>query len=726
METQNQIKRVLTRPDSIEYIHGILDSTDDLNRTQLADHLCEKFKFFNSLGQVQRSGCLKAIRELEGKGHFNLPKPTRIIGKKSPRRLNESVPEPQGVPDKVGKIKELRLVLVEKEQHIRIWNELMIQDHPQATGIFCGHQVKYLVESEHGWLGGLGFSSAALNLEDRDKWIGWDKESRNLHLHKVINMSRFLIRSSVKCRNLASRVLGMAIRQFSKDFEKRYSYRPLLIESFVDTLHYIGTSYKAANFKKIGSTKGRGRNDTLSKKTKSIKDIYVYPLIDDFRIQFGIQKDTGLEAIEISSGIDGKNWAQNEFMDAPLGDKRLTARLIQSAMDKGENPSRAYSGIAGGDWPKVKGYYRMIDQPDDSAVTMENILLPHRKRTVQRMKGQNTVLCIQDGSDLNYSNLDQCKGLGVIGTNQTSAKTKGLHLHSTIAVTTDGLPLGIIRAECSAPEIKEKKDPNKSVPVPIEQKKTFCWIESLRDCAVLKDQMSDTTLVNVMDREGDFFELFDDHRRNSSSIDLLVRAQYDRKTTENINLFELVRQSQVKAQIKIMVPRQSARAKKSKQKARPKRPMRTAEVSIHYRQVELNPPSTFKGRKNISLRIICVREMSPPKDTEPLEWFLLTSIELKSAYDAIECVRWYCLRWRIEDWHRVLKSGCKVEKVQHKTAERLKRSLAINMVIGWRIMLMTLLGREVPELPPEVMFTDLEISVLTAYAKKKNSNYQNV
>ena len=88
--------------------------------------------------------------------------------------------------------------------------------------------------------------------------------------------------------------------------------------------------------------------------------------------------------------------------------------------------------------------------------------------------------------------------------------------------------------------------------------------------------------------------------------------------------------------------------------------------------------------------------------------------------DALACVNWYQLRWRIEDWHRVLKSGCGVERLLHKTAQRLQRAIAINAVIAWRIMLMALLGRETPSLPPEMMFSDLEVKVLTGYAKKKH------
>ena len=113
------------------------------------------------------------------------------------------------------------------------------------------------------------------------------------------------------------------------------------------------------------------------------------------------------------------------------------------------------------------------------------------------------------------------------------------------------------------------------------------------------------------------------------------------------------------------------------------------------------------------------REENPPPQAEAIEWFLLTTIEITSPEKAIECLRWYCLRWRIEDWHRVLKSGCRIEKIAHDTAERLRRAIAINLVIAWRIMLMTLLGRETPELPAEVLFSDLEVRVLRAYAKKK-------
>jgi len=720
MKIQNQIKQTLSQPEAIEQINNLLDANSNINRTKLADLICDQFNFFNPCGEKQRSGCLKALRKLEQDGFFVLPVPCKTgSAKKNPRRLEKPVPEPQGVPDEVGKICNLKLVSVNTEKYMRIWNELMIQDHPRGAGPLVGRQLRYLIQSEHGWLGGISFSSAALHLEDRDKWIGWDWNMRQKNLHHVINMSRFLIRSCIGCKNLASCILGLAIKKLPVDFEIRYGHRPLLVESFVDISRYKGTCYRAANWQWIGRTKGRGRQDLLKKCKETVKDIYVYPLDKDFRIKIGLPVNSGLGALNLCSSIDSKHWAENEFGGASLGDKRLSDRLVEIAIDKAMNPACTYSGVAGGNWPKVKAYYRLIDKPNDSAVTMSNILLPHREQTIRRMKAENIVLCIQDGSDLNYNKLDKCEGLGVIGSNQTGAISRGLHMHSTIAVTTEGLPLGILRSECTAPKLKSKDDNRPASAIPIEEKKTFCWIEGVRDCMDLKARMPRTSLINVMDREGDFFEMFDDQRENSSNVNLLVRAKHNRNTTGEYKLFEAVRQSPAQAQIEIKIPRQSARAKKSKQKARAKRPMRIAKVSVRYLQVKLNPPPYHNDKDPIALWVVHVREDSPPVNAERLEWFLLTTINIKSIDDALNCVKWYCLRWRIEDWHRVLKSGCKVERLAHKTAERQRRALAINMVIAWRIMIMTLLGRETPELPPEVLFSDLEIKVLKAYVKKK-------
>lgn len=720
MKIQNQIKRQLSQPEAINFINELLAASGNLKISQLADKLCEHFSFFDPLGKKQRTGCQVALRQLEQAGLIALGQSSHKR-KRSPRRLAEPLPEPQAVPLEAGELLGLELLLVETEQQMRLWNEMMITDHPRGATIFVGRQVRYLVQSDHGWLGGFSFSSAALHLADRDKWIGWDIVERKAHLHQVVNMSRFLIRSSVSCRNLASRLLGMAIQRLPLDFEVRYGYRPLLLESFVDTEHFTGTCYQAANWLRIGKTKGRGRQDRRNENPETVKDIYVYPLAGDFRQKIGLAEGSGLGALDITSCVDGADWAAAEFGGAPLGDVRLSRRLVEIGTKKAEKPGVSYAGVVEGDWPKTKAFYRLIDAPDDSAVNMSNILLPHREQTIRRMKGQSLVLCIQDGSNLNYNNLSQCDGLGIIGNNQTGAKSKGLHLHSMLAITPDGLPLGVVRATCTAIEEKDPQDDRRPIDIPIEEKKTFCWIEGLRDCMQMKSLMPHTKLLNVLDREADFFELFDEQRCNCTKVDLLVRAKFNRCTTGEDKLFETVRQSPVQTRINIKVPRQSARPKKSKQKTCPLRPARTADVSVRYVQIEFNAPYYMEDKKPIQVWIVHALENNPPAGVEALEWFLLTTVDIKSVDDALNCIKWYCLRWRIEDWHRVLKSGCRVEDMAHKTAERLKRGIAINLVIAWRIMLMTLLGREAPALPAEILFSELEIKVLKAYAKKKTS-----
>ena len=719
MDIQNQIKRALSVPGTIAYVSQLLEDDEFCSRTELADFLCEEFGFQDPRGENQIGGGLKALRQLEAKGWFQLPPPEIRKANPTPRRLPDAVPEPKAVPEEVGKVSGLELILVGQEDQMRIWNELMIREHPQGAGPLVGRQIRYLVNSEHGWLGAFGFAAPALQLGARDRWIGWSTEQRRAHLHGVVCLSRFLIRPSVACHNLASRLLSISLERLAEDFAQRYHYRPWLVESFIDTSRFPGTCYRAANWILVGQTQGRGRQDRFTRRQETIKDIYVYPLEKDFRTGLGLPAGSGLGPLQPADGVEGKNWAKQEFGGAPLGDLRLSERLVNIAQSKAERPGRAFTGVAEGDWPAVKAYYRFIDHPDHEAITLPHILEPHRQRTLQRMKGQRTVLCIQDGSDLDYSSLAQCEGLGVIGTNQTAAQSRGLHLHCTLAVAPNGLPLGVLRAQCVAPQLKSPDDKRLSYTIPIEEKDTFCWIEGLRDTVEVAAQMPQTRLINVCDREADFFELFAEQRRNPG-VDLLVRANHNRVIMdEPFKLFEAVRQAPLQTQVQVHVPHQSARPKLSKKKAKPKRPSRQAELEVRYQRIQIRPSKYYSGKDPLDIWIIHAKESSPPEATPAIEWFLLTTVDLRSAEDAVACLRWYCLRWRIEDFHRVLKSGCAVEQIAHETAERIRRAIAINLVIAWRIMLMTLLGRETAPLPPEVLFSDVELQVLRAYAKKK-------
>lgn len=715
---QSQILRQLSQPEGIERVRRLTAEKPVLHRTELADRVCDAFGFVDRRGLRQSSGCLKALRVLERRGQLELPVSRTQPGPAQPRRLACSVPLAVGVPEQVDQLRELKLVAVDNDDLMRVWNSLLLDEHPRGAGPLVGRQLRYLVRSEQGWLGALGFAAAALHLQARDRWIGWDLETRLAHLDRVVGLSRLLIRPSVQCRNLASRVLALAMARLPEDYEGRYGYLPWVVETFVDTTRFTGTCYRAANWIRVGCSQGRGRQDREGARAETIKDVYVHVLAADFRERLGLAVDAGLGPLRLDADLDSETWAQREFGGARLGDKRLSQRLVQSATVQAANPMRSFPGAAGGDQALVKGHYRFLDQPDDSAVTMENILLPHREQTMRRMKAEKTVLCIHDGTDLDYSGAAECDGLGVIGTNQTGAKSRGLHLHSTLAVTEEGIPLGVLSARCDAPVSRPEDDERSSSQVPIEEKKSYCWVVAVRDCEGVAAEMPHTRLVQVMDREADFFELFDEWRQGARRTHLLIRAMHNRRT-EDGKLFDTVRTTPARLQFQLHVGRQSARPKKSKQKARPKRAERVAEMTLRYQPVELPPPRHLRDQGAITLWIVHALEEQPPPGVKPIEWFLLTTEALTSTEQAERLLAHYCLRWRIEDWHRVLKSGCGIEELRNETAVRLQRAIAIYLVIAWRVMLMTLLGREVPDLPPEVLFTDLELEVLTAFANSR-------
>ena len=720
MAPQRVILQRLSQADAVEAVRRSIDSDPEMHRTELADRLCDAFALVDPLGRRRRSGCLKALRTLETKGCFRLPAPRTRTALGRPRRLGSGVPPAAGVPPVAGEIGSLALVVVQTEEQLRIWNELLETEHPRGAGPLVGRQLRYLIGSEHGWLGGAGFASAALHLKDRDRWIGWDQRQRMESLDRVLGLSRYLIRPSVDCHNLASHVLGLLLRRLPQDFERRYGYAPWLVETFVDESRHAGACYRAANWTRIGCTEGGRRRQGGRRRGETRKAIYVYPLVDDFRLRMGVPLRRGLGPLPFDAGLEGEGWAEYEFGGAPLGDHRLSRRLVASGSIQAAHPGRAFCGIEQASDAMIKGHYRFIEQPEtgDSAVTPENILLPHREQTLRRMKAQGTVLCIQDGTDLNYNGLAECEGLGVIGRNQTKAQTRGLHLHSTLAVTDEGLPLGVLRAAFTAPEPKDTDDQRRPAAIPSEEKKTYAWIEGLRDCTAVAADMPDTNIVCVLDREGDFFELFDAWREDPRA-DLLVRADHNRCTAEDLKLFDAVQASEPRVRFSLQVKRQSARPKKSKQSARPGRPARTAEVTLRYRRIEIQPPHEHREKEPIALWIVHALEERPPEGATPVQWFLLTTKAIESDEQAKTCLEWYCLRWRIEDWHRVLKTGCRIERLQHETAERLQRAVAINLVIAWRIMLLTLLGRETPELPPDVFFDDFQLEFLGAYAKDR-------
>ena len=602
---------------------------------------------------------------------------------------------------------------------LKIWNELMIREHPLHQCRLVGRQLRYLVASDHGCLGAIGFGSAALYLEDRDEWIGWDAAQRMEHLPRVLNMNRFLIRPQVRCDNLASQVLSLCLRRVAQDFERRYGVHPWLVESFVDRSHYDGACYKAANWIGVGQTKGRGRNGQR-KEGKSIKDIYLYELVDDLQGRIGV-KPPVLEALEAASGLAAPGWANQEFGACDLGDPRRTRRLVKIVSDQAAQPSGSYAQAAGGNRHELKGYYRFLNHEREE-LDPEGLLQTHRTQTIRRMMKEKTVLILQDTTELNFSTRPGCKDLGQLGSNQTGAKSRGLDLHSCLAVGgLSGLPLGVLRLQGYAPEPAQGKDPHR----PIEEKESYRWLQAYEDAAHIAALIPDTRVISVTDREGDMFELFDHRRRlPDKQAELLVRAKWDRSLAgTEAKLFAELAAAPLAKRVSLPVPRQREHLAKPSSPGRPALAARNAQVEVRFKEVTINPPQTppLKNKLPLKLWAIYLVEKNPPVGATAVRWLLLTSIPVVSVKQALKCVQWYCRRWRIEEWHRVMKSGCKILEHQNHTAGVLQRAIAIDAVIAWRIMLLALLGREVPELPSEILFDPCECEVLELLAQKKSS-----
>ena len=240
----------------------------------------------------------------------------------------------------------------------------------------------------------------------------------------------------------------------------------------------------------------------------------------------------------------------------------------------------------------------------------------------------------------------------------------------------------MLRADFSVP-------PDTPGPKAREQKKSFRWIEGLHDCAEVASHLPHTRPVCVMDREADFLDLFIEQREHTPSVDLLVRAKTNRVLAEEADtegdrvvghLFDKLRGAPSRG--RCTVDRQSARAKASKQRRKPKRLARQAELTLRYERVTLPRPED----KPVTLWVVHAREQRPPPIADPLEWFLLTTLPVTDIHEATRLLKWYALRWRIEDYFRILKSGCKIEELQHRTAARLQRAIAIKMVSGQKTL----------------------------------------
>lgn len=669
-----------------------------LTRSALSREVCEWMGWLTLGGRPKEVSCRLRLQKLQRLGVIELPAAREGSFKRRTHSAEEAPnPEFVGSLDELGPVTLVRVDSTQRELS-RAWWQLMDAHHPLGGGPLCGAQLRYLVKSDVGVLGGLSFSAAARHLEPRDAWIGWDKGTRERGLQKVIGNSRFLIAPGVRVPHLASHVLAQALKRLSADWQSRYDITPMLVETFVDPTHYRGTCYQAANWQHLGQTQGRGRQDRSHAAKGTSKDIWVYPLHPNWReILLGASAPRPTKP-DPTQG----DWAQQEFGGCKLPDARLQKRLLIMARDFYAHPSSSLPQACDGYRDKTKAAYRFIDHEH---ITMDILLQPHYRATQARITGERVVLAVQDTTSLNYSAHAATEGLGPIST--TPDGPQGLQLHSTLCFDEGGTPLGFIDVQCWARDPGDFGKKARRHEVPIEEKESYKWLKSLEATAKVQAQAKKTLMVNVGDREADIYELFEraatEHPQGPK---LLVRARHDRKLHEQQALWATMEGRAVDAIQELEVARQGAR------------PERIAQLEIRYASVTLQAPARLKGPP-LPIWAVFARERDAPKGVEPLEWMLLTTVEVASAQDACERLRWYACRWGIEVLHRTLKSGCRIEDRQFGTADRIEACLAIDLVVAWRIFCLTKLARDKPDAPCTIYFEDAEWEAVKVLKTKK-------
>ena len=687
---------------AVAEIRRMIEAEPGLSRTALSRRVCKRFGWRAPNGTLRAMSCRVGLKKLEREGRLTLPPSQRRMPGKRYRRRNDgrTFRMPDSVIVGLSELGELSLVRVTGADASLSaeWNELTARHHYLGAGPLCGRQLRYLVRSEHfGWVATLAFTSAALNLAARDEWVGWTREAKDLHLDRVVCNARFLVLPWIKVHNLASKILSLCPERVRTDWLEAYGVEPLLMETFVDPKRFRGTCYRAAGWECIGETKGRGRQDRANACPVRRKRVLMLPLREDFRDILQWTPPKPPQPVYYQQPGE-QPWEQVEFGAADLGDVRRNARLARMAAAFFEKPT-ANIPEACGSAAAARAAYRFLKH---SSTTMKAILAPHYEAAAGRVAAEGgVILSVQDTTFLNYSAHPGTEGLGPIGS--TEGGPLGVVLHDTMAFTPEGTPLGLIDIQCWAREAEEFGLSGFKRNLPVEYKESIKWVDSWQAASTLQKRVPEADIVSVGDREADFYELFERAASDPAGAKLLVRATHNRKLQgECLGLKDAIASRPPDDSVEVHIPRRGSKR------------ARIAHMELRFGTVELQAPSGHKGRPSLQMQVVHIVEPQPHGSGDPVEWFLLTDCPVETAQQACEKVQWYTKRWGIEIYHRVIKSGCRIEDRQLGNETRIENCLAIDLVVGWRVFHLTMLGRECPDLPADVCLDELEWKVLCA------------
>ena len=377
----------------------------------------------------------------------------------------------------------------------------------------------------------------------------------------------------------------------------------------------------------------------------------------------------------------GDNWIENEFQHIDFGDERVNARFLRTVhLLSGKASGSIHQSC--GSWKDVKGAYRLFS---NERLDVDEIMGSHRIETAARMSGRKLLFSIQDTSYLDFDSHQKTKGLGSISKAYKKHK-KGLLLHSALMVTPEGLPLGISSHKCWSrkPRDEEKgKKMARKYRTPIQKKESFKWLQALQETVDLNSE--GTQIVTIADRESDIFEFLSAAEKLNTSF--VVRNRMDRtffnEKGEKTRLWTEISTLPAVKTMTIKIPKNLNREE------------REATVEVRHTHgdipIRINVVYGPKNKKHdihekVTVHVVNVKEVNPPKGVEAVNWTLLTNTPVIDAQTAVEKAVWYTLRWKIEEFFRILKSGCQIEATRLSSADRLMRIIAVKSIIAFKLM----------------------------------------
>lgn len=405
-------------------------------------------------------------------------------------------------------------------------------------------------------------------------------------------------------------------------------------------------------------------------------------------------------------------WIVDEVKTAKLGDKRLNARLGQVLSQLGARPTASIPAACGGRAEMVAAY-RFCENENTS---FDSVLQSHIDATRKRMAAQPVALLVQDTSEIDVTRPEQpVAGAGPLD----GDSRRGALLHLMHAFTPDGTPLGTVFGTAwmrDEEPINESLSRAQRAAIPIEEKESYRWVVALQRAREEVRHCPATRLINVADSEADIYEMLVEGTREPQTIDWIVRACQDRallcengqNSGENLVREWVVKQPVLFDQTVQVRGRKAKVACETRGRRQP-RQSRETEVVVRAARVTLRPPwRPDRKLPPVAINVVLVSEVNPPSGDMPIEWLLLTSLPIDSLEQVRQIIQYYSVRWMIEIFFRVLKSGCRVEERLFEYMDRLLTCLAVYVIVAWRTLYVCRLGRSCPEIDCEAVFEPAE------------------